>query len=47
MTFDKVCEVTGSLVIEGLVSGDEYFEVNPVFYWEPVEVVENWGDVVS
>ena len=47
MVFEEVRVVAGSLVIEGFVGGDEYFEINPVFYWEPVKVVEDWGDVVS
>ena len=47
MTFDEIAEVFGCLVIEGFVGGDEYFEVDPVFNGEPVEVVEDWGDVVS
>ena len=47
IAFDEVTEVLGSLVIEGFVSGDQYFIVNPVFDWEPVEVVEDRGDVIS
>ena len=47
MAFDEVTEVLGSLVIEGFVGGDQYFEVNPGFDWEPVEVMEDRGDVVS
>ena len=34
-------------MIEGFVGGDEYFEINSVFYWEPMEVMEDRGDVVS
>ena len=47
MTFEEVREVAGGLVIEGFVGGDEYFEINSVFYWEPVKVMEDWGDVFS
>ena len=47
MAFEEVREVAGSLVIEGFVGGDEYFEVDSVFYWEPVKVMEDWGDVFS
>ena len=47
MAFDKITEVFGSLVIERFVGGDTYFVVNPGFDWEPVEDMEDWGDVVS
>ena len=42
MAFEEVREVAGSLVIEGFVGG-----IYPVLYWEPVKVMEDWGDVVS
>ena len=45
--FHKITEVFGGQVIEGFVGGDQYFEINSLFYWEPVQVVEDWGDVVS
>ena len=47
ISFNKITEVLRSLVIEGFEGGDQYFIVNPVFDWEPVEVVENRGDVIS
>ena len=47
MAFEEVREVAGGLVIEGFVGGDEYFEIYSVFCWDPVKVMEDWGDVVS
>ena len=47
IAFNKIAEVLGSLVIEGFIGGDQYFEVNPVFNWEPMEVVKDWGDVIT
>ena len=29
------------------VGGEQHFVVNSVFYGQPVEVVEDWSDVVS
>ena len=34
-------------VVEGLVGGEEDLEMYPVFNWEPVKVMGDWGDVVT
>ena len=47
MLGEEVGEVGGSEVVEGLVGGEYNFEVYPVFYQEPVKVMEDWGDVIS
>ena len=47
MWLEEVREVGGSQVVQCLVGGEEYFEMNSLCNWEPMEVTENWGDVVS
>ena len=42
VAFEEVGEVAESPVVEGLVGVDQY----SVFDWEPVKVVEVWGDMV-
>ncbi len=44
---EQVCEVGGGLVMEGFVSKEEDFELDPLWVREPVEVVEDRGDVVT
>ena len=41
--FEEVREVAGSLVVECLVGGDQYFEIYSVYNWEPVKAVEDWN----
>ena len=43
----EVRNVLGCLVVEGLIGGDEDFEIDSLFDREPVEVTEDWCDVVS
>ena len=47
MTVQQVREVGGGEVIESLVDDEEDFELDSVLDGEPVEVLEDWSDVVS
>ena len=40
-------EVWRGKVVKGFVCEEKYFEVDPVFDWEPVEVVEDRGDMIA
>ena len=44
---EEVRQVWGGQVVEGFEGQEQYFEVNALFDGEPVESVENWGDVVT
>lgn len=44
---ERVSEVEGGLVMEGFVSEEEDFELDPLWDREPVEVLEYRGDVVT
>ena len=47
MAVEQIGKVGGCLVVEGFVSEDEYFELNPLRDGEPVEFLEDGGDVAS
>ena len=47
MWLEEVGEVRGSQVMQCFVGGEEYFEVDSLFDRQPVEVMEDWCDVVS
>jgi len=38
---EQVDEVGGGLVMEGFMSEEKDFEVDPLWDWEPVEVLED------
>ena len=42
-----VGEVGGSLIVEGFMGEEENFELDAQFDGEPMEVLEDRGDVVS
>ena len=44
---EQVGEVGGGLVVEGFVGEEENFGLNTLFDWEPVEFLEDRGDVIS
>ena len=47
MAVEQIGKVGGCLVVEGFESEEEYFELNPLRDWEPVEFLEDGGDVVT
>ena len=47
MAVEQIDKVGGCLVVEGFVSEEEYFELNPLRDGEPVEFLEDVGDVVT
>ena len=47
MAVEQIGKVGRCLVVEGFVSEDEYFELNPLRDGEPVEFLEDGGDVVA
>ena len=47
MWLEEVREVGGGQVVKCFVGGKEHFEVDSLGNWEPVEVMEDWGDMVS
>ena len=46
MVVEQVSEVWGCLVVEGFVGEEKNLEVNPLGDREPVEVLEDRGDVI-
>ena len=44
---NEVGEVWGGEVVNGLEGMEEDLIVNAVFNGEPVELMENWGDVMD
>jgi len=44
---EKVSEVGRGLVMEGFVCEEEDFELNMLWNWEPVEVLEDRSDVIT
>ena len=44
---EQICEVGGGLVMEGFVSEEKEFELDALWDREPVEVLEDRGDVVT
>ena len=47
MVAKQIGEVGGGLVVEGFVGEEEDFEVDALRDREPVELLEDWGDVVT
>ena len=47
VTVEHIGKVEGRLVVEGFESDEEYFELNPLRDREPVEFLEDGGDVVK
>ena len=47
MRFQEVGEVWGCQVVECFVGDEECFEVDSLFDGQPVEIMEDWGDVLS
>ena len=46
MAVDEFGEVGWGLIVEGFECSYEYFEIDSVFHWEPMEVTEDGCDVV-
>ena len=44
---EQVSEVGRSLIMEGFVCKEEDFELNALWNWEPVEVLEDGSDVIT
>ena len=44
---EQVGEVAGGLVVEGFVGEEEDYEMDALRDREPVELLEDWGDVVT
>jgi len=34
-------------VVKGFVGDDENLELDSLLYWEPVDLLKDWGDVIS
>jgi len=47
VTGEQVSEVGGSLVVEGFVGEEKDFELDALWDREPVEFLEDRGDVVT
>lgn len=47
MPVEEVREIGGGQVVEGFKGGEQQFKFYPLFDWEPVEVLEDRGDVIS
>ena len=43
---EEVSEIWGGQMVESFIGEDQEFVMNPVGDGEPVEVFEDWGDVV-
>ena len=44
---EHVGEITGGLVVEGFVGEEEDFKMDALRDGEPVELLKDWGDVVT
>lgn len=47
MVVEQVGEAGGGLVVEGIMSEEKNFKLDPLCDREPVEVLEDRGDVVT
>ena len=43
---EKVCEIRGGQMVECFVGEDQHFVVDAMGDRKPVEVFEDWGDVM-
>ena len=44
---EEVREIGRGQVMEGFKGHEQHFKLYPVFDWEPVEILEDRGDVIS